>query len=169
MRCPVVFALLLVAPCAAAAHAQAASAETDNHKIVYELGWAADWSRQERFRPTGATVAFEITPVEHWLEIEVGLTAIRSRGLTELPVDILFKKPWQLSPRFEVMVGIGPEIVHVSGRGHETFLGLSGVLDLMFWPKKNIGWYVEPAFETTFTQGVTHHGLGFAGGLLIGR
>jgi hypothetical protein len=43
------------------------------------------------------------------------------------------------------------------------------VLDFMFWPRKNVGWYVEPGYEVTFRGGTTHHGLGISGGMLIGR
>jgi hypothetical protein len=39
----------------------------------------------------------------------------------------------------------------------------------MFWPRKNIGWYLEPGYEVTFRDGTTHRGIGMAAGLLIGR
>jgi hypothetical protein len=57
----------------------------------------------------------------------------------------------------------------VAGPDHNTFWGGSSVLDFMFWPKKNIGWYVEPGYELTFHDGTRHHGLAIAAGLLIGR
>jgi len=37
----------------------------------------------EGFHP-GATFAFEVTPIEHWLELEVGVSAIRADGGTPL-------------------------------------------------------------------------------------
>jgi hypothetical protein len=39
----------------------------------------------------------------------------------------------------------------------------------MFWPKKNVGWYVEPGYELTMRDGVSHQGVGIAIGLLLGR
>jgi hypothetical protein len=39
----------------------------------------------------------------------------------------------------------------------------------MFWPRKNIGWYVEPGYEITLRADTQHHGVGVAAGLLIGR
>lgn len=140
----------------------------EEHAIVFELGAAGDWSRAEGFHP-GGTFAFEVTPIENWLELEVGATAIRSDAGTEMPIDVLFKKPWQLSREFEFMIGLGPEIVHTTGPNHATFWGLEGVLDFMFWPRKNLGWYVEPGYELTMRDGVRHSGLGIAVGLLIGR
>ena len=88
------------------AHPSIAHAQED-HTIVFEIGAAGDWERGGALNP-GGTFAFEVTPIEHWLEIEVGATAIADRGGLELPVDILFKKPWQPSQSFEVMVGVGP-------------------------------------------------------------
>jgi hypothetical protein len=135
---------------------------------VFELGWAGDWSAAEGLHH-GGTVAFEVEPIEGWLELEVGLTAIRADEGVDIPVDVLFKKPWRFSPQFEFMVGAGPELIHATGPDHDTFWGLAAVLDFMFWPKKNIGWYVEPGYEATFRDGATHHGLAVAGGLLIGH
>jgi hypothetical protein len=146
----------------------AAQPEARDHVIIYELGAAGDWSRAEGFHP-GGTVAFEITPIEHWLELEVGFTAIRGDGTTEMPIDLLFKKPWRISPTFEFMLGLGPELIHTTGRERRTFWGLSSVLDFMIWPRKNVGWYVEPGYELTFRDGTKHHGLAIAAGLLIGR
>ena len=139
-----------------------------DHALVLELGAAGDWSRAEGVHP-GGTFAFEVTPIENWLELEIGVAAIRGDTGTEIPIDVLFKKPWRFSPHFEFMIGVGPEIVHATAPDRATFWGLSSVLDFMFWPRKNIGWYVEPGYEVTFRGGTTHHGLGIAAGLLIGR
>jgi hypothetical protein len=164
-------ALALVAASASLVHAQAASADPpdeDDHAVVFELGWAGGWSHDEGWRAKGATFAFEVTPIENWLEVEVGAAAIRSDGVTEVPIDVLFKKPWQFSRQFEFMVGVGPELIHQTGPSPATYWGLSSVLDFMFWPKKNIGWYLEPGYEVTFHDG-TQHGFAMAAGLLIGR
>ncbi len=58
------------------------------------------------------------------------------------------------------MIGVGPEIVHATGPDRTTFWGLSSVLDFMFWPCKNVGWYAEPGYDVTFHGGAAHHGLG---------
>ena len=110
-----------------------------------------------------------MTPIEHWLELEVGFTAISGDGTTEMPVSVLLKKPWQISRSFEFMIGVGPELVYSAGRERGTSWGVSSVLDFMFWPRRNVGWYVEPGYEVTFRDGATHHGLAVAAGLLIGR
>jgi hypothetical protein len=163
------FVLVTAGARVAAAQPQAPASEAADHTVVIELGWVGEWSRQEGLHPNGATFAFEVTPIEHWLELEIGVSTVRADGATEIPIDVLFKKPWQVSPRFEFMIGVGPELIHATGIDHDTFWGLSAVLDFMVWPRKNIGWYVEPGYELTFRDGAKHHGLAIAAGLLIGR
>jgi hypothetical protein len=135
---------------------------------VWELGFAGDYEADEGFHP-GATIAFEVSPLEHWLELEIGIAALRADRGWELPVDVLFKKPWQITPKFEFMAGIGPEIIRTTGPERGTAWGIAAVADFMIWPRKNVGWYVEPGFETTFRHGATHRGFAIAGGLLLGR
>ncbi len=143
------------------------TSDANDHAIVYELGWAADWNRSAGIHAVGGTFAFEVTPIEHWLELEAGTTAIHARKNAELTFDVLFKKPWSISAKTEFMAGIGPELIHETGGG--THWGLSVVADFMFWPKRNTGWHLEPGYEAAFQDSTTHHGLGIAAGLLIGR
>jgi hypothetical protein len=136
---------------------------------VYELGWAGSYSLAEGVHAKGGTFALEVTPIPDRLELECGVTTIRASGSMETSVDLLFKKPWRISRTVEVMAGVGPELIHATGAEAGTFWGLSAVADIMFWPKKNIGWYLEPGYEVAFRDGSAHHGLAMAGGLIIGR
>lgn len=155
-----------------AAHGQTppiTSATQEDHVIVFEFGWAASYSQDEGVHPKGATLAFEVTPVPDRLELEAGVTTIWARGSRETSWDLLFKKPWTISPRVEFMAGVGPEIIHSAGDGRGTFWGLSAVADFMVWPKKNVGWYLEPGYEVAFPKGTNEHGVALAAGLIIGR
>src|SRR5579864_2092453 len=163
---------VLMTRAAAVASAQSAvptPAADEDHAIVYEIGWAGDYSRAEGFHAKGATFAFEVTPVKDRLELEAGVTAIRASGVTETSVDLLFKKPWSFSKTVEFMAGVGPEVIHATGPEAGTFWGLSAVADFMFWPTKNVGWYLEPGYEADFRLGATRQGLAIAGGLILGR
>jgi hypothetical protein len=146
--------------------AQEAPPDVD-HAIVFELGAEGDWSKADGFHP-GGTFAFEVTPIENWLELEFGVSVIPHRGGAEIPVDVLFKKPWRISRTVEFMVGVGPELIH-STVDHQTFWGLTAVGDLMVWPKPNVGWYLEPGIERTFAPGAHETGFAMAAGLIIGR
>src|SRR5690348_8310996 len=94
----------------------------------------------------------EITPIENRLSIETGVSTIRAKGRTEMPVEVAFRKPWQLVPNLELMAGIAPEVIHHFGTDGETFGGMSFGVQVMVWPRRNIGWFAEGAYEVTFPR-----------------
>jgi hypothetical protein len=149
------------------------SADTDNEPepvAVLELGGAGSWDTKGAESSFGPTVAVEVEPIERWLELEAGVTPLFTRHSREWDSDLLFKKPWTLSKKAEVMLGLGPEWIH----GPQTLFAANAiageaVVDFMFWPsgKHRFGWYIEPGYEYKF--GRQHErSLGVSAGLLIG-
>ncbi len=104
----------------------------------------------------GPSLAVETTPIEHWLEIEVGTAPLFSPGRTEFDTDLLLKKPWTLSRNAEFMLGVGPSwsrtITH--GRSRDSF-GAEVAGDFMFWPwrGRKLGWFIEPSIGRSFGAG----------------
>jgi hypothetical protein len=136
---------------------------------ILELGGAASWNIKGGGSSFGPTFAVEFTPIENWLEIEAGVTPLFRRHSTEWDTDVLFKKPWTLSRKAELMAGVGPEWVHTNDHGLKTnSVAAEAALDFMFWPstKHRFGWYLEPAYEYNFGRG-HEQSLGITGGLLI--
>ena len=136
---------------------------------MLEIGGAPSWSVTGGGSSFGPTVAIEVTPIEHWLELEAGVTPLFSRHSTEWDADLLFKKPWTLSPKVEFMPGVGPEWIHTRKYGVTTnAVAGEAALDFMFWPtaKRRFGWYVEPAYEYSFGRG-HEQSVGMSAGLLI--
>ena len=136
---------------------------------VVELGVAPSRNLQDHVTSFGPTVAVEVSPIEKWLELEAGVTPSFGRQSTEWTTDLLFKKPWTLSPRVEFMAGIGPEWIHTRESGStRNSIGGEAVLDFMFWPGRNhkLGWYVEPGYEYNFGRG-HERSIGMSVGLLI--
>lgn len=151
--------------CSANAFAQS----VDKELAVVEVGPGAGWSLKGGGSSFGPSVAVEVTPIEHWLELEGGVTTLFGRHSTEWDTDLLFKKPWTLSDEAEFMFGVGPEWIHRSENRMTTdSLGGEVGLDFMFWPaaKHKFGWYLEPAYEYDFGRG-HEQSLGITGGLLI--
>ena len=139
-----------------------------DHSFVLEIGPAGEWSLNEPSSQFGGTVAVETTPVEQWLELESGFTALKAPDHTEVGFDLLFKKPYRLSHTAEFMFGLGPEVVHnFGGNDHTTSYDMEIILDFMFWPKTNVGWYVEPGYSSTFS-GRSAQSLEVSAGLIIG-
>ena len=137
---------------------------------ILELGAATSWNFNGGAATFAPNLAAEITPVENWLELEVGVSPFYTRNSTEWDTDLLFKKPWTLSRKAEFMLGIGPQWVHLRQNGRTTN-SIAGEVagDFMFWPtgKHRFGWFVEPAYDYSFARG-HQQSIGISCGLLIG-
>jgi hypothetical protein len=142
--------------------------EDNEPAAILELGGAGEWGLKGG-SSFGPAVALEVTPIENWLELEGGITALFSRGQTEWDADLLFKKPYEFSDKLEFMFGIGPQWAHtVAGGKTADFLVGEAVLDFMFWPwpERRFGWYLEPSYGYSFGSG-HEQSLGVSSGLLI--
>jgi hypothetical protein len=136
---------------------------------VAELGGAASWNPGNGKLSFGYSIAAEVTPIENWLELELGVSPIYGTHSREWDADLLFKKPWTFSSKVEFMFGVGVTRTHASDHGVTTnSMGGEIALDLMFWPslKHHFGWYLEPAYEYDFGQ-AHERSVGMSAGLLI--
>ena len=135
---------------------------------IAELGVETSFDFKERGLNVNPTIAVEITPIENWLELELGITP--NFGSKEWDIDILFKKPWDFSQKVEFMFGAGLVLEHSKNNKNMMINSLGGeiALDFMFWPfeKKKFGWYLEPAYDYSFGKG-HEQSIGMSGGLLI--
>ena len=140
-----------------------------NPAAIVELGAATSWNVKGGAATFTPDFAVEVTPIENWLELELGTSPFVNRSSTEWDTDLLFKKPWTLSPKAEFMFGVGPEWVHITQNGTSTN-SIAGEVagDFMFWPAKKhrFGWYLEPGFDHGFGRG-HENSIGMSGGLLI--
>jgi hypothetical protein len=145
-------------------------ADTDDEEhseptAIVEIGGAGEWSLANGRFSFAPNLAVEVTPIEDWLEIEVGLTPFVTQGQTQWNADLLFKKPFTLSDTVELMVGAGPEWTR--GRTNNS-IGCELALDLMVWPggKRKFGWYIEPSYGFDLSSR-PEHTWGLSAGLLI--
>ena len=164
-RLPATFLLLF----AWNALAQSADSSSQEPAAVVELGGAASRSLNQKESSYGADFAVEVTPIDDWLELELGTTPLFAPHSIEWDTGLLFKKPWTLSPKAEFMFGVGPEWIRIKSYGVTTnSLGGEAALDFMFWPsaKHKIGWYLEPGYDYSFAR-VHDRSIGITAGLLI--
>jgi len=156
-----------------AAHLAAAAGpepeeEAIEHAIILGVGGAVEFELGDRSFHPGANVFAEYEAIENWLEFELGASMLSAEGGVEMPIDFLLKKPFRLSRNVEFMVGLGLEIVGVSGtKRNGTFGGTELALDLMFWPLNRIGLWVEPSYGVVF-RSETSRGMGSTGGVIFG-
>ena len=136
---------------------------------VLELGGASSWNIRGGAPAYGADVAVEVTPIAKWLAIEMGTTSFISRRGTEWDTDILFRKPWDLTRKLELMVGGGPAWVRSKEDGVVTnSVALEASIHFMYWPseRRRFGWFIEPGYEYNLAKG-HERSLGISAGLLI--
>ncbi len=147
-----------------------ALAEEKEPFAVVELGAAAEWGLPSSGASFGPAAAVEFTPIKNWLEIETGVSSMFSRGQTEWDTDLLFKKPFDLSPTVEFEPGVGPAWLHTTGGGRTTnAIAGEAAFDFMFWPRpdRKFGWFLEPSYSYSFSKD-HEQSLGVTVGLLIG-
>ncbi len=148
-----------------AAAAEPADAE---RTVIVGLGGAIDLELQGPVAHPGGNLMLEFEAIEGWLELEAGVSLLAlPGGGREVPIDLLVKKPFALGRGLELMVGLGPELVFLSGRTGGTFAGLEVAADLMFWPTRHFGVWIEPSYEVVFQRPATQ-GLGCNGGVIFG-
>ncbi len=135
-----------------------------DHAVVVELGGAAEWPLRAERPNFGGTLAAEATPIERWLEVEAGVTVLGSNGQRETAADFILKKPFEFSRTVELMVGVGPELTWTRTRTVAT----ECALDLMVWPTRNVGWYLEPTYDLTSLRSTRNRSLALATGLIVG-
>jgi hypothetical protein len=149
--------------------ANAASAKDDvaEHKFILELGTAGEWPLTNETGNFGCTFAVEFEPIENWLELEFGITTLNTTGHSDLSGDLLFKKPFKITPSFEFMVGAGPSVSQtLNGPDRGTAVSAEFALDFMFWPSKDVGWFFEPTYSINPRTG--QRSAAFSIGLLFG-
>jgi hypothetical protein len=139
----------------------------DHGSIIFQVGAAGEASLAHGTANFGPNLAAEITPIEDWLEIEAGVSALVTTEHTELSEDLVFKKPFRLTLTAELMIGLGPFFSHTSsGPDAGSAHGAEIVFDFMFWPRQRRGWYVEPSWS--HTAGTGKQAIALTAGYLLG-
>lgn len=162
---PLVGALLVLT----VTQARAQEVSERDHVIVFELGAANDWGLTGSAYNAGLTLAAEVTPIEHWLELESGVTALGTNGQHQLEADFIFKKPWTLSSRAEFMAGLGPEVSwSLTGNNRKPSLATELATDFMYWASRDFGWFAEPTYSFTGFGSGSARSIGLSIGVIVG-
>jgi hypothetical protein len=148
----------------------ARAAEKEKEPIAeLELGVAGDWDTTGGTFSIGPSLGIEVTPIKNWLEIEAEVSPVFGGGRTEWETELIFKKPFDVSDKVEVMPGIGPAWFYKTGHGEtDSSVGAVALVDFQIWPsaERKLGWFVEPSYAYDF--GREHEqSLGVTIGLLI--
>ena len=116
----------------------------EDRTVIVGAGGTFDAEPREGTVSGGINLMIELELIDNWLELELeGTLSWGDRGL-EVPIALLFKKPFAVTRHIEIMLGLGPELVLSAGT---ISGGLECATDFMFWPTRHIGFWVEPSYE----------------------
>lgn len=146
----------------------ATAAEERDHRVVVGVGGAFELEVTSGAVHGGGSLFVEVLVIDRWLELELGVAALAAEGGVEVPIDLLFKKPFTLARGIELMVGLGPELVLYRRTSNDgQFFALEVAADFMFWPARHVGLWIEPSYELTVRGGL-EHSLAATGGVIFG-
>ena len=121
---------------------------TERRGVVLEVGPAVEWGLGDEGKTKfGPSVALAVTPIEHQLEIEFGVTSLFDHGKADWEGEIVFKKPFELSKNLELLVGLGPQWATSSNS-----FGAVAKLDLVYWKTSQVGVFLEPSYSYAFNR-----------------
>lgn len=113
----------------------------------------------------GGGAYVEDSLVAGWIELEVGVVAVRAEGETVLTLEPLLKKPFHLDVRVDLYVGVGPVLGLAFDDEGRSELVVGGLLALgaYLWVTDELGidvdvtgqvaWIGEPAAELALGLG----------------
>ncbi|HVX96139.1 MAG TPA: hypothetical protein VHK47_14605, partial [Polyangia bacterium] len=79
---------------------------------------------------SGAAAFLEFEAIDEWLELELGAQLLATAPGREASLDLLLKKPFRVTPRLEVMTGLGLTVIRASGAGEtRTSWGIEAAVD----------------------------------------
>lgn len=133
--------------------------------VILEAGVAPSWDLKSNYCALAPTIEIECSPAKNKLEIEVGVAPYYSSSGYSWQFEALFKKPYDISKRVEIMFGGGPQW---SVSKQQNSFSVEAAADLMYWLyKRKVGLYTEPNYD--YGLGKNHEqSFGFNAGIIIG-
>lgn len=115
----------------------------------------------------GIGVAYERTIIPRWLELEVSANALLQPDGAVLPLDVVLKKPFHVSHRFDPFVGLGAIVAF--GVGEERFVAPGAIASggMYVWGGRRWGWSFELDFAAVKEPEAWLLELEFASGPVI--
>ncbi len=116
----------------------------------------------------GVGAFFEMLVIPNWLEIELSTRVLSAETGVELPIELLFKKPFHLTHWFHPFIGIGPALVPAFlEEGNSVHGGGASTIGAYFWLTSDLALLAEFNYNLIYDKGLVHE-LGGSFGALLG-
>lgn len=127
-------------------------------------------SMQDGGNNYGTSIGVEFIAIKDQLEIEISTTYLGSNHPRQLSQEILFKIPFDLTPSLEFDLGVGPQFGRLfdNQNGASNQIGASFAAELMYWPTKKFGYYINPEFGFGLGSSSGERSFGLSVGVLVG-
>lgn len=119
----------------------------------------------------GGGIFAEYTVVPNWLAIELDVRLLAAHEGTEfggeLPIDLLLKKPFELSEMLEAYIGIGATVVpNLHGGDHNA--GIASVVGGYYWLSDHFALNAELDYNLLLAAPVVVQEVGASIGVALG-
>ena len=115
-------------------------------------------------RRVGVSLGLERVLVPGWLDVEVSvLVAPGSGGLT-LPIDLVLKKPFELSSTVEGFIGLGVATEWFEAGESETAYGAASQLGVYYWLDRHFALAFEGEYNLLLSPETEHEVVLASGG-----
>ncbi len=145
--------------------------ERDDSAVAFTVAAATEREMATGNARVGATLGFEVALIEHWLELEVQVSALGRNTNREYTNEFILKKPFRLSKDSELEVGLGafisrPQMDLTQAAASASRRGNLVMAEFKKWTSKNRGWFIETSLGRT--AGTGEKAIGVSAGLIFG-
>lgn len=121
-------------------------------------------SGDELLQLAGVAISYERVLVPGWLEAEITALFAPGEGGLTLPVDVVLKKPFELTHEWEAFVGLGLATEWFESGERETAYGLGTQLGGHYWLDEHFALELEGEYNLLVHPETAHEVVVAAGG-----
>jgi hypothetical protein len=107
-------------------------------------------------RRVGVEIGLERVLLPGWLEVELSVLIAPGTGGLTLPIDLVLKKPFELSPRLEGFIGLGLATEWYEAGEQATAYGAASQLGAYYWLEPHFGLAFEGEYNLLLHPETAH-------------
>jgi hypothetical protein len=120
--------------------------------LLFEMGGGGEFGLRGG-QSFGPEIGLEYMAIKRLLEIEMSVSPLFSHGQAEIETEVTFKKPFEITDRFEIEIGGGPEWIHRTNGKPDSVAGVA-MADFVYeiLPQHHVSLFIDPAYSYDFGE-----------------